>query len=145
MEEFYIMILLWMSVISLFVIYNRFHKYLNKTWENNRQYFLDGNEGKQLFLLRVEGIGCSLYGKYREDLISDCKTYVTYHVFCFLYIPILPFGCYRVIKENGGYIIMGGERMAWREILCMFLGLMKWTIAVIALWGLLLFILELIS
>lgn len=94
---------------------------------------MDGNDGKELSLLRVNGIGFSFYGKYRELLIGDYRTYVTYHVFCFFFIPILPLGCCRVIKENGGYRILGGERMAWREILCMFFGLMKWPIAVFAI------------
>lgn len=144
MEEFFIVILSWMVVIGLFVIYNKYHKYLNNAWENNRQYFQDGNEGKRLFLLQVDGIGFSLYGKYRDTLIGDYKTYVTYHVFCFLHIPILPLGCYRVVKENGGYRILGGEKMAWREILCMFLGVIKWAVAFVVLLGLLILLLPLV-
>ena len=66
-------------------------------------------------------------------LVGDYKTYVTYHVFCLFFIPILPLGCFRVIKENGGYRILGGERMAWREILCIFLGLIKWPFAIFAI------------
>lgn len=96
------------------------------------QYSLNGNDGKELSLLRVNGIGFSFYGKYRELLIGDYRTYVTYHVFCFFFIPILPLGCCRVIRENGGYRILGGERMVWQEILCMFLGLIKWSVAVVA-------------
>lgn len=95
-------------------------------------YSLNGNDGKELSLLRVNGVGFSFYGKYRELLIGDYRTYVTYHVFCFFFIPILPLGCCRVIRENGGYRILGGERMVWREILCMFLGLIKWPVAVVA-------------
>ena len=95
-------------------------------------YSLNGNDGKELSLLRVNGIGFSFYGKYRELLIGDYRTYVTYHVFCFFFIPILPLGCCRVIRENGGYRILGGERMVWRKILCMFLGLIKWPVAVVA-------------
>lgn len=133
MAEVYIVVLLWIAAVGLFVIYNKFHKYLNKTWENNVQYSIHGNDGKELSLLRVNGIGFSFYGKYRELLIGDYKTYVTYHVFCLFFIPILPLGCCRVIKENGGYRILGGERMAWREILCMFLGLIKWPFAISAI------------
>lgn len=133
MPDTYIVVLLWITTIGLFVVYNKFHKYLNKTWENNMQYSLEGNDGNKLSLLRVNGIGFSFYGKYRETFICDYKTYVTYHVFCLFFIPILPLGCYRVIKENGGYRIIGGERMAWRELLCMFLGLIKWPVAFAAI------------
>ena len=103
MAEAYIVVLLWIAAIGLFVVYNKFHKYLNKTWENNAQYSIYGNDGKELSLLRVNGIGLSFYGKYRELLIGDNRTYVTYYVFCLFFIPILPLGCFRVIKENGGY------------------------------------------
>ena len=106
------------------------------------QYSLNGNDGKELSLLRVNGIGFSFYGKYRELLIGDYRTYVTYYVFCLFFIPILPLGCFRVIKENGGYRILGGERMAWREILCMFLGFMKWPITAFAFLHLLLLCLK---
>ena len=133
MPDTYIVVLLWITTIGLFVVYNKFHKYLNKTWENNMQYSLEGNDGNKLSLLRVNGIGFSFYGKYRETFIGDYKTHVTYHVFFLFFIPILPLGCYRVIKENGGYRIIGGERMAWRELLCMFLGLIKWPVAIAAI------------
>ena len=133
MPDTHIVVLLWITTIGLFVVYNKFHKYLNKTWENNMQYSLEGNDGNKLSLLRVNGIGFSFYGKYRETFIGDYKTYVTYHVFCLFFIPILPLGCYRVIKENGGYRIIGGERMAWRELLCMFLGLIKWPVPIAAI------------
>lgn len=133
MTETYIVVLLWITTLGLFVVYNKFHKHLNKTWGKNMQYSLNGNDGKGLSLMRINGIGFSFYGKYREALVGDYKTYVTYHVFCLFFIPILPLGCFRVIKENGGYRILGGERMAWREILCMFLGLIKWPFAIFAI------------
>ena len=72
------------------------------------QYSLEGNDGNKLSLLRVNGIGFSFYGKYRETFIGDYKT-------------------------HGGYRIIGGERMAWRELLCMFLGLIKWPVAIAAI------------
>ena len=87
MTETYIVVLLWITTLGLFVFYNKFHKHLNKTWDRNMQYSLNGNDGKELSLLRVNGIGFSFYG---------------------------------------------GERMVWREILCMFLGLIKWPVAVVA-------------
>ena len=37
------------------------------------QYSLNGNDGKELSLLRVNGIGFSFYGKYRELLIGDYR------------------------------------------------------------------------
>ena len=133
MAETYIVILSWITTLGLFVVYNKFHKHLNKTWERNMQYSLNGNDGKGVSLWRINGIGFSFYGMYREALVGDYKTYVTYHVFCLFFIPILPLGCFRVIKENGGYRILGGERKAWREILCMFLGLIKWPFAIFAI------------
>lgn len=57
MTETYIVVLLWITTLGLFVVYNKFHKYLNKTWENNMQYSLEGNDGNKLSLLRVNGIG----------------------------------------------------------------------------------------
>lgn len=110
MAETYIVIFLWITTLGLFVVYNKFHKHLNKTWERNMQYSLNGNDGKGLSLMRINGIGFSFYGKYREALVGDYKTYVTYHVFCLFFIPILPLGCCRVIKENGGYRILGGGK-----------------------------------
>ena len=84
MTETYIVVLLWITTLGLFVFYNKFHKHLNKTWDRNMQYSLNGNDGKELSLLRVNGIGFSFYGKYRELLIGDYRTYVTYHVFAVL-------------------------------------------------------------
>lgn len=92
MAETYIVILSWITTLGLFVVYNKFHKHLNKTWERNMQYSLNGNDGKGVSLWRINGIGFSFYGKYREALVGDYKTYVTYHVFCLFFIPILPLG-----------------------------------------------------
>lgn len=96
MTETYIVVLLWITTLGLFVVYNKFHKYLNKTWENNMQYSLEGNDGNKLSLLRVNGIGFSFYGKYRETFIGDYKTYVTYHVFAYFYPNI----AFRMLPSN---------------------------------------------
>ena len=41
MAETYIVILSWITTLGLFVVYNKFHKHLNKTWERNMQYSLN--------------------------------------------------------------------------------------------------------
>ena len=54
---------------------------------------------------RVNGIGCALYG--RRDVDRENGSYVKWHCFCVLWIPLLPIASYRVVDADGGWYILG--------------------------------------
>jgi len=132
MNELVIVFLLWMITVGLFILQKKFHAHLDEKWRLNPDLKINVDGKKHLSLTRVNGVGCTFYGRYRNLHVNGYDTYATYYVFSLFFIPVLPLGCCRVIKEEGGYRILGGESMAWIEILCMFIGMMKWIVGIVA-------------
>jgi hypothetical protein len=57
-------------------------------------------------LVRVNGIGCGVYGSRDHD--AETGTYVTTYCFSFLFIPIFALTAYRVARaQNGGWYFLG--------------------------------------
>ncbi len=58
-------------------------------------------------LFRLNGVGFGLYGRRATD--RETGTYVKSHCFCFLWVPLLPIGSYRVADADRGWYILGRQ------------------------------------
>ncbi len=61
-------------------------------------------------LIRINGIGLGMYG--RRDADPETGTYIKTHCFCFVFIPILAIGAYRVADAERGWYFIGKERLS---------------------------------
>src|ERR1051325_291740 len=77
----------------------------------------------------INGIGTTVYG--RRDFDEETGTYIKTHCFCFLFLPLVAIGAYRVADAgpgNGWYFI-GKERLS------PFAKAWNWSILALALLG----------
>src|SRR6185295_3288907 len=59
----------------------------------------------------INGVGLIVYG--RRDFDPNTATYVKTHCFCFLFIPVLALGAYRVRDApNGGWYFICKEKLS---------------------------------
>jgi hypothetical protein len=61
-------------------------------------------------LWTVNGIGLTMYGK--RDVDTETGTYVKTHCFCFLFVPLLALGAYRVADAQRGWYFLGKDRLS---------------------------------
>lgn len=91
-------------------------------------------KGSSLTLYRLNGCGMSFSGAFRQVNINGTLTYVTYYFLHLVFVPILPFGAYRVIDaENGGYHILGSEKMSIKEIGVISLQVLAWLLTIVSI------------
>lgn len=118
--------LIALSIGAILLLFDYFvmFRLLDKAKSSNRE---PNGKGQHLLLGTGNGIGFTLLGDFRVRTYMKDNNYknmtssnVTYHFFTFFFLPILPFGCYRVIqtgyhRENHkrattSYKILGSER-----------------------------------
>src|SRR6266850_3526200 len=61
-------------------------------------------------LATVNGIGLSLFGS--RDYDSETRTYVKTHCFCFIFVPLIAIGAYRVADAERGWYFIGKGRLS---------------------------------
>lgn len=109
-------------------------KLLKKKFQSdfNRNVVLRDPDGKgsNLSLTRINGCGMAFNGSYREVWIDNVYTYVSYYTLHILFLPLIPFKAYRVSPAEGGYYILGSDRMALKEVGVNFLNMFAWVMAV---------------
>lgn len=76
---------------------------------------------------QLNGIGLAFMGDFRSDNGAHGLTFATYHFFTIFYLPIIPFGCYRVKigaydyinhkRSKQHYTIYGTEKWKITEVL----------------------------
>lgn len=98
----------------------------NKLLPVNREIIDRENTG--VALMTVNGIGDRFVGKFRYDKENDI--YATYHMATFLYIPILPMGCF-VVKNvsdftDSKYEVYGLIKSSGWELLQLYLRWYGW-------------------
>lgn len=120
----------WFTSIALIVLpilyIVIYRKYLSKRLQKCSKKYPPRYNGKNTDLLlgSGNGIGFTLLG---DDFRYHNGSCVNYHFFTFLYIPIIPIGCYRVSEgaryssshkhETVNYCIYGTERWSFLEVI----------------------------
>ncbi len=61
-------------------------------------------------LATVNGIGFSMFGSRDHD--AETRTYVKTHCLCFIFVPLIAIGAYRVADAERGWYFLGKERLS---------------------------------
>lgn len=129
MDEFLIYFSVLVSLtIAAWIIPIKLKKKIESDFASNPK-MLQPNGKKAFKLITINYIGATMFGKFRHHEIDSQDTVVSYYCICFLMIPLIPLGCYRVIDLGGSYYFYGSERMKCLEILCVYLDALKWALS----------------
>jgi len=121
-----IIIMLILGLVALWT-FNRYKlkPMLNKQY-NPKEEVLNPNSSMRLITFNTFGL--DKFGEFRKN----GNTFVTYQCFTFFFLPIFPFGCYRIeVFDDDQYKVYGSVKISLLEILSIYLNYYTWFFIII--------------
>lgn len=119
-------ILLIVGLLALWA-YNQYSlkPMLDKQY-NPREEVLNPNSSMKI--MTFNSIGLDKFGKFRKN----GNTFVTYQCFTFFFLPIFPFGAYRIEELEGEqYRVYGSVKTSMLEVMSVYLSYYTWFFIII--------------
>lgn len=134
MDIFLLIVLLAITGCSWFIP-SKLKKSIEKDFSVNPRILPPDNKAP-LTLFRINFImGAKLFGKFRYKQVEGVLTCVSYY-FIFVYVPLIPIMCYRVIDEGlDTFRILGSDKMRGKELLCIYMQYYRWVFSVLTIIG----------
>lgn len=116
-------IIVTVGAIWCYIRRRKLSREIEEDFRKNPHFCKPNDDGEDITLIKVFGIGNSFYGKFRHASIGGQESYVTYYCTVIIFL-VIPRAAFRVIPTTGtwdtrsSWNVIGSDVVDKREVRC---------------------------